>query len=138
MFLKNLFKKKELKEDQEEKTERWNRFIDEVCYRDIDEENPNFNKIQRNAVLCFWYDTEMQSGGHSGYFDCYPNTNSKELYNALTEVSTKEIADNYKKALKDGQKDEYQETDNKYYSFNPSLFDYLREYVENNLEDIFK
>ena len=33
--------------------------------------------IQKKAVLCFWYDAEMQNGGHSGYLDCYPETNPR-------------------------------------------------------------
>lgn len=40
-----------------EKDLRWNRFIEDICYRDIAELSP----IQRKAVLCFWYDAEIKN-----------------------------------------------------------------------------
>ena len=113
---------------------RWNRFIDEVCYREI----TILSLVQKMAVLCFWYDAEMNSGGHSGYFDCYPDTIPEELYYAIIEVGNKKIADNYKKALNFGEDDGYKETDNTYYGYVPSLCDFLMEYVENNKEKIFE
>lgn len=116
-----------------EKEKRWNLFIDDICNRNINE----LNNIQKTAVLCFWYDAEMNSGGHSGYFDCYSMIDSEELYKALSEVGSKEIADNYKKALKEGKIDDYEETDYSYYEFNPSLQFFLEEYVEQNKDKIF-
>ena len=41
-----------------ERDERWNRFISEVCYRDV----TTLSEIQKKAVLCFWYDAEMNNG----------------------------------------------------------------------------
>ena len=116
-----------------EKDLRWNQFIDEICYKDISE----LNEIQKNAVLCFWYDAEMGSGGHSGYMDCYPDTNPKDLIKALKIVGNKEIANNYAKAVSDGEEDDFIETDTKYEEFSPSLSELLQEYVENNKEYIF-
>lgn len=116
-----------------EKDKRWNQFIDEVCYIEEDE----LSEIQRKAVLCFWYDAEMGSGGHSGYFDCYPDTEPKELIEALKEIGNKEIADNYKKAVDEGENDDWEETDTAFYKFEPSLCDYLQEYVERNKDFIF-
>ena len=57
-----------------EKALLWNRFIEEICYQDIEK----LSEIQRMAVLCFWYDAEMSSGGYSGYMDCYPDTDAKD------------------------------------------------------------
>lgn len=112
---------------------RWNRFIEEVCHRDID----TLSVLQKNAVLCFWYDAEMNSGGHSGYFDCYPDTVPQELVDAIIAVGYKAIADNYQKALSDGENDGWVETDSIYYDFSPSLSDCLEEYVERNKDVIF-
>lgn len=42
-----------------EKDTLWNRFIEEICDRDAETLSP----IQKKAVLCFWYDAEMQNGG---------------------------------------------------------------------------
>lgn len=116
-----------------EKDFRWNRFIEEICYRDTD----SLSAVQKNAVLCFWYDTEMQSGGHSGYFDNFPDIVSRELIGAIMAVGCKAIADNYQKALKDGEKDGWVQTDDTYYAFSPSLLHCLMEYVESNRDVIF-
>ena len=44
---------------------RWNTFIEDICSRD----RSVLTEIQKEAVLCFWYDAEMNSAGHCGYFD---------------------------------------------------------------------
>lgn len=113
---------------------RWNRFIDEICGRDTSE----LNSVQKKAVLCFWYMSEMNSGGHSGYFDCYPDTNPQELFAALVEIGNIDYAENYKKALtEEAEEDEYEATDNAFYDFSPELDQLLMEYVEKNKEHIF-
>ena len=116
-----------------DKDSRWNAFIDEVCYREIS----SLSDVQKNAVLCFWYDAEMNSGGHSGYIDCYPETNPNELYNALLIVGNKAIADNYREALDEGENDGWEAADSRYYCFSPSLCDYLEDYVEKHKDEIF-
>ena len=117
-----------------EKDKRWNLFIEDICSRELSELSP----IQKDAVLCFWYDAEMNGGGHAGYFECYPNTVPEELAVALTKVAGKEFADNYRKALEIGEEDDYEETDDAFYSFLPELSEYLAEYVEKNKEEIFE
>lgn len=79
----------------------------------------------------------MNSGGYSGYLDCYPETDPKELTETILEIGYKEIADNYQKAVTYGEVDDWIETDNAYYQFSPSLCDCLQEYVENNKDVIF-
>lgn len=116
-----------------EKIERWNRFIEEICDRNFD----SLSEIQRSAVLCFWYDAEMNSGGHSGYFDCYQDTMPEELATAIRHVASDEIAKNYLKAVKSGEDDDYMDTDAAYYGFLPSLSQYLESYVEKNKNHIF-
>ena len=44
---------------------------------------------------------------------------------------------NYIKALEEGGKDDFVETDMKYGAFYPSLCEYLQEYVEKNKDCIF-
>ena len=112
---------------------RWNNFIETICYRDLS----TLSTIQKKAVLCFWYDAEMNSGGYSGYIDCYPDTNADELEEAILTIGNKAIADNYRKAVECGADDDWSETDNAYYKFSPSLADYLEEFVENNKDVIF-
>ena len=116
-----------------EKDLRWNRFIEEVCNKDLD----SLSKIQKKAVLCFWYDAEVNSGGHSGYFECYSKTNPQELIEAITEVSYKAIADNFEKALSDKSDENLEEVDTTFYGFSPELCDCLMEYVEKHKDEIF-
>lgn len=112
---------------------RWNRFIEEICGRDL----PTLSTIQKKAVLCFRYDSEMESGGHSGYMENHPDTNPDELEEALLTVGNKDMVDNYRKAIADGEEDDWEETDNAYYDFEPSLCDCLQEFVEKNKDIIF-
>lgn len=45
--------------------EAWNAFVNILAmenYQDLDE-------VQRIAHLCFWYDSEVQNGGHLQYFE---------------------------------------------------------------------
>lgn len=132
MNILDLFKRKKINE-LENSVDRWNYFISDICDKDLDD----LNEIQRKAVLCFWYDAEMGSGGHSGYFDCYPDTDPEELYAAIKEIGNKKIADNYKKALKSGEEDDYIETDTAYYDFDPDFASYIEKYVEDNNDSIF-
>lgn len=71
-----------------EKDTLWNRFIEEICDHDTETLSP----IQKKAVLCFWYDAEMQNGGHSGYLENYPEINPDELADAIMTVGNKEMA----------------------------------------------
>lgn len=128
------FKKNKEKEVFTEKALRWNRFLNEICFRDLE----TLSEIQKIAVLCFWYDTEMNSGGHSGYFDSCPDTVPQELIHAIFVVGYQAIADNYQKALSEGEKDGWVETDTAYYNFFPSLYDCLQEFVENNQDVLFR
>ena len=112
---------------------RWNRFIEEICFRELD----TLSEIQKKAVLCFWYDAEVNNNGHDGYFDCYPEVNPQELIVAIETVSYKAIADNYQKAVSDQSEENLEETDNAFYNFSPSLCDCLMEYVERNKDEIF-
>lgn len=116
-----------------EKDERWNRFITDVCFRD----ESTFSVIQRKAVLVFWYDAEMNNGGFSGYSDVYPDTDLKELEDALREIANDDFADNLCKAINEGEDDGWEKTDMAFYGLEPSLTTLLEEYVEANRDVIF-
>lgn len=116
-----------------EKDLRWNNFIEDVCNRN----RSTLSGIQKKAVLYFWYDSEMNSGGYSGYRDCYPDTDQEELAEAILSVGYKEIADNYRRAVAEGKNDGWVETDMVYYKFSPSLCDCLQAYVEKHKAVIF-
>ena len=116
-----------------EREERWNNFISDVCNRD----ESTLSDIQKKAVLCFWYDAEMNSGGFSGYSDVYPDTDLMEIESALKEVANDDFVDNLRKAIRDGEADGWVETDKEFYRFEPSLSTLLEEYVEANKDVIF-
>ena len=59
--------------------EAWNAFVDllaEESYQDL-------NDVQRVAHLCFWYDSEVQNGGHLQYFENRGITLLDETLSAL-------------------------------------------------------
>ena len=121
-----------------ERDERWNRFINDICFPVSEKGFDTANTPeQKNAVLCFWYDAEMNSGGFSGFLDCYPDIDFDALEAAILAVGNEDIAENYKKALREGEEDGYVETDRAYYDFDPSLCDLLQDYVEGHRKEIF-
>jgi len=113
---------------------RWNRFIEEICILDANTLSP----VQKNAVLSFQYDSEMNSGGHSGYFDGDPQTSPDELIAALHAIGAPHIAENFKDAFQRGEADDYERSDGIFYGFEPSLADILMKYVEHHKESIFQ
>lgn len=80
----------------------------------------------------FWYDAEMGSGGHSGYFECYPETNPQELIKALETVNLSSFAANFAKAILIGKEDGYEECDRVHYQLKPELSDLLMKYINDN------
>lgn len=93
-------------------------------------------QVQKNIILCMWYDAEINSGGHESYFSCCNDIPHKELEKALLEISSKEIANNFKEACETGESDDYEKTDTKYYEFFPSLADYIDTYIETHGKNI--
>lgn len=115
-----------------EEVQRWNRFIDEICMK----EHSSLSSCQKAAVLSFWYDTEMNSGGHSGYFDCYSEVKPEDLIWALNEVGAKEYIENFRDAVSTGESDDYIKTDETFYSIEPPLANILMKYVEEHKDVI--
>ncbi|MBQ7131108.1 MAG: hypothetical protein IJO29_00915 [Oscillospiraceae bacterium] len=110
----------------------WNYFIENICHKDFS----TLTNLQKDAVLCFWYDAEMNSGGHSGYFDCYSDTDTEELACALKRIAGEDFADNFLNALKYGDDDDYEKSDDSFYSFTPSLTDRLIEFIIKHKNEI--
>ncbi len=122
-----------MKRLNEDEAQRWNRFINEICFKD----KSNLTMLQKATVLSFWYDAEMNSGGHSGYFDCYPDIKPDELIWALGEVGGTAYIKNFKEAILNGCDDYYLKTDDVFYSIKPSLTDILMEYVVAHSKELF-
>lgn len=115
-----------------ERAKQWNRFITEICMRDC----ASLNERQRDAVICFWYDAEMQNGGHSAYFESERCAAPAETESAIRRIGGDAIADNFRKAAEAGASDDWQETDNAYYAFLPSLCDLLMDDVALHADEI--
>jgi len=134
-IINNKIKKQKQKQLNDKKINIWNKFIEDVCFLELS----TLNEIQKNAVLCFWYDCEVNNGGHCAYFSTYPHSkfHSEDLFEALKIVGNNKIANNFMEALQNGIDDEYEKVDNSYYQFDPSLMDYLEKYVLKNEKEIF-
>ena len=112
----------------------WEKFIEEVCPKDLDK----LNEIQKNAALCFYYDREMNIGGHVCYFDQYQKVNNKDLIKALEKVSNRRFVTNFEEAIEKGKEDNYEKTDAVYLRQSPCLTEYLEQYVITNKDKIFE
>jgi hypothetical protein len=110
----------------------WNRFIDEVCMRELS----SLSTIQKAAAICFWYDAEMNSGGHSGFFDCYPNISKEAVINSMQIIGANAFVENFLEAVSVGKDDDYIKTDTVYYNLEPTLADILEKYVIEHSEEI--
>ena len=112
----------------------WNKFIEEICTKDLDK----LNEIQKNAALCFYYDREMNIGGHVCYFDQYQKVNNKDLIKALEKVSNRKFVTNFEEAIEKGKEDNYEKTDAIYLRQSPCLTEYLEQYIITNKEKVFE
>lgn len=112
----------------------WENFIENICTKKL----KDLTDIQKNAVLCFYYDREMNIGGHICYFDNYQKVKNEDLIEALTNVANKKYVENFQEALETGKEDNYEKTDNLYKKISPCLTEYIEEYVIKNKKTILK
>jgi len=61
---------------------RWNAFVDLLATEDFDALEP----VQRVAYLVFWYDSEVQTGGHLQYFENEAGRRADEAILALQSM----------------------------------------------------
>ncbi len=112
----------------------WNRFIE--CL--INEEFGNdLSQIQHVAKSCFWYDTEMNNGGHSGYFDVYADKNYEQVKKSLILIGAEQYAKNLSIAIETGINDDYISTDDRFRELIPELTDIIEKYVVDNISEFF-
>jgi hypothetical protein len=114
----------------------WNEFVDWAS--NAEEALPQLTHIQKNAVLCFWYYSEMSSGGHSGYFDCYPNIEPIELKNAMEAIGVKKLSQNFLNAANNGIDDDYEETDSFFYQFDSEYMTFIENYIKVHSDEFFE
>lgn len=112
----------------------WNKFIEQICPKKLS----SLTDVQKNAVLCFYYDREMNIGGHVCYFDNYSKVKNEDLKEALRIVANKRFVENFEEAIEHGKEDNYEKTDSMYKKLSPCLTEYIEEYVLKNKKTILK
>lgn len=98
----------------------------------------HFNTNTKNAVISFRYNAEMNSGGHSGFFDCKQNISKEELICSLNAICAHSYVENFLEAVCNGENDEYIKTDYVFFNINHCLTDIIQKYVLTNAAEIFK
>ncbi|MFC7686410.1 DUF4375 domain-containing protein [Ureibacillus sp. GCM10028918] len=124
--------------------EKWNQFIDLLAM----EECGDLTELQKVAHLCFWYDIEVQNGGHLQYFLNRGTKLVKESVNALKTIgansqaailtkalnifTTMELtkADSVDEYIEMAEEGKFLELDLEYYAIEPAIDDYLEQYLE--------
>lgn len=135
--------------------EIWNRFVDFVVDININTGYENLNDIQKIAYLCFWYDAEVQNGGHLQFFLNESGALAKEteaaliaigadeqaviLCNALDILNTKGIPaiSSVGEYVDEAMAGKFDESDMSYYACETPLDDLLMDYVTKHQEEIF-
>lgn len=112
----------------------WNKFIEQICSKKL----KSLTDIQKPAVLCFYYDREMNIGGHVCYFDNYQKVKNEDLKEALRIVSNKKYVEILEEAIEHGKEDNYEKADALYKKISPCLTEYIEEYVIKNKDQILK
>lgn len=123
--------------------EEWNAFIDLLAM----EKHAELNEIQRVAHLSFWYDSEVQNGGHLQYFENKSMEDIHETIAALKELGAIKQANIIKDAygqyaskkrkkildvftfVRAANEGEYENFDNQYYDCVPTVTALLEKYL---------
>lgn len=127
----------------------WNAFIDLISLTDYEE----LNEIQQVAHLAFWYESEVQNGGHLQYFENRGLTRLNETLTALEKLGAHchrqvlqaaseirrsnpgdrilAVEDYISRALEG----EYNKHDSAYGNCQPGMNEYLEAYLKDNLKE---
>ena len=124
----------------------WNEFIHLLTFSEVGE----LDSKQRPAHLPFWYDSEVQNGGHLQYFENRPTELVGETIRALAALGASQQAAVLRSAserwmsrrrvkprtvdeyVEESAKLEFEDLDNAYYGLSPSVTDMLENCLESN------
>jgi hypothetical protein len=74
----------------------WNEYVDILA---MEEYEPGEIKL-RDASLVFWYDSELQNGGHLQYFENRGTDDAPDTISALVNIGAVHQKNVFEKALK--------------------------------------
>ena len=130
----------------------WNAFIDILAMED----ESKLTEIQKNAQRAFWYEAEVQNGGHVQYFE---NTNLNDyspVIKSLNIIGAHDYAILLEKAVKAYFKDGTKNINNagdfikealneinlaldfEYSKINPDMNHYLKEYLNKYFDEFIE
>ena len=137
---------------EKEPYQLWNLFIDILAMEDKEK----LSDIQKTAQRVFWYDSEVQNGGHVQYFantdleDYTPVIDSLEFMGAKSHAAMLEKAvkiyfrdgrknlDTVKKLIEESLKDENRNLDIEYCEIKPDIHFYLKEYLNKYTDEFIE
>lgn len=106
---------------EKEPWQKWNSFVDLLCMEEFEE----LSDIQKTASSIFWYNNEVENGGHMQYFLNLGIDHARQTVEALKRVKKDEHARLLESAIK------------KYNSINLEGIEDVEDYIEEALEDHF-
>lgn len=130
----------------------WNSFIDILAM----EPEHNLSDIQKVAQRTWWYDSEVQNGGHLQYFENSSEKDYRTVIESLIAIGAKDHVDilikaseqylrkkrrsiktvlQFVKKAKEGEFDHY---DFRYYEVKPDMNHYLEEYLNTYQNDFIE
>ena len=124
-IIKKLITKKEKYPPLPVEGQIWNKFIEELCNKDLSE----LTDFQKAVVIIYQYDARVHNSGHSGYFEIYSHIEANEIVKSLSTIGASMYIDNFKEAHRRGEWDDHIDTDNIFYNLQPRLHDILEKYV---------
>ena len=129
----------------------WNEFIDILAMEEYEEND----KLIRDASLVFWYESELQNGGHLQYFENRGIENANDTAQALMNIGANEQKKVFEKALAiweskirkpiedveeyvlEALEGEFEELNSEYFECSQDMNSYLEEYLEKNKHVFF-
>lgn len=120
----------------------WNAFVDLLASAEYD----GLTRLQRPAWLAFWYDAEVQNGGHRQFFENRGTGCVEETVEALTRVGAagqgtvlQRAAKLYETATRAPEgaaelTEALDAFDRDYHRCNPEVHEVLESYLEDHLE----
>jgi hypothetical protein len=127
----------------------WNAYIESLASSAYDE----LNHVQRPPQLAFWYESEVQNGGHLQFFKNQREESIQPTVEALVVIGAVAFADILRNAMdrrrfaqaseagdvKDfislTEKGEFSDLDRAYYAQRPTMISFLESYLAANFSE---